>query len=221
MNKLLLLLGLMFAFSVQAAYITDRLVAPVYEKPDSTLEPLQVLTSGAPVEVLKKQKGYVQIRFSAGETGWLEGRYLSDEKPARMLLLDAQAKLRTLKAEQAEGNMAAESVNLHLPSVAEARLQRELDAANQQIAELQAQVLELPKALQDREALEELKAQVADAVRLLGGQPSLEQADAAEDSPWMGYLPWLFSLITLALGIALGVIMIDYRIRKKYGGFRI
>jgi len=78
--------------AVQSAHITDKLLAGFYEQPDSASQPLKVLPSGTPVEALKKLAGFTQVRLGDNSEGWIESRYISDSKPAKVMLLELQAK---------------------------------------------------------------------------------------------------------------------------------
>jgi hypothetical protein len=53
--------------------------------------------SGTPVEMLEQNQGMCQVRLGDGDEGWLECRYLTDEKPARVMLLEAQAEKSRLR----------------------------------------------------------------------------------------------------------------------------
>ena len=101
-NRPLLILLLLFSGICSSAHITDQLVVGVYDRPDASLKPVQALTSGAPVEVLKTRGEYSLVRLSDNSKGWVETRYLSDETPARAMLLALQAEKHALKQELAQ-----------------------------------------------------------------------------------------------------------------------
>ena len=128
---LFVLLMLACALPVQAAHITDKLVVGLYEKSSLEGEPLQLLPSGMPVEVLEKKGEVTQVRLADDTKGWVEAEYVTDEKPASMLLLETQAELRQLK--QNGATIDSES----------AQLQMELDAARERIARLEKGQAEL------------------------------------------------------------------------------
>jgi len=83
--------------SSQAAYITDKLVAGLYKEARVTDKPIKALNSGTPLEVISRENGFIKVRTSDGVVGWVESTYLTDEKPARSILLDTQAKLSMLQ----------------------------------------------------------------------------------------------------------------------------
>jgi hypothetical protein len=58
--------------------------------------PARVLISGTPVEILDRSGALCRVSLSDGDAGWLECRYLTDEKPARAMLVEAQARIGSL-----------------------------------------------------------------------------------------------------------------------------
>lgn len=208
---------LLCASVAQAAHITDQLVVGLYPKSDLKGDPLQLLTTGMPVEVLKRGKGVVQVRLADDTKGWVEANYVSDDKPARMMLLEAQAELRRLKAQGgADGKPAADD----LPTVAQAKLQTELEAARKRIAQLEQGQAELLAARLAQKDLEDLRERVAEAAALLG-QPVDAAPQAGDEQGYSQYMPFIVAVVAVLIGFAAGVGFIDYRIRKRYGGFRI
>lgn len=85
------------AQAVQSAHITDKLLAGFYGQPDTASQPLKVLPSGTPVETLRKQAGFTRVRLGDNSEGWVESRYISDSKPAKVMLLELQAKHGQMK----------------------------------------------------------------------------------------------------------------------------
>jgi len=83
--------------SVQAAHITDKLLVGLYSEPKSGIQPLKVLPSGTPLEVLERKDAFSKVRLGDGKEGWVKSVYISNEKPARAMLLELQAKSGTLK----------------------------------------------------------------------------------------------------------------------------
>lgn len=79
--------------TLQAAHITDKMAVAFYlEETDDT--PQRLLTSGTPVERLGQNRdaSLCKVRLGNEQTGWLECRYITNDKPARAMLLDAQAR---------------------------------------------------------------------------------------------------------------------------------
>ncbi len=81
-----------------AAHITDKLVVGLYPAPTAEDAPLRLLASGTPLEVLDRRDGFVEVRLADDSVGWIESRYVTDEKPAKAQLLETQARLRQTRA---------------------------------------------------------------------------------------------------------------------------
>jgi SH3 domain protein len=96
MLRILFVLLMTFT-SAQAAHITDKLLVGLYAKPAPGVQPIKVLPSGTPLEVLERKDAYSKVRLGDGKEGWVKSVYISDEKPARAMLLELQAKTSTLK----------------------------------------------------------------------------------------------------------------------------
>ncbi|MCB1868664.1 MAG: SH3 domain-containing protein [Gammaproteobacteria bacterium] len=79
------------------AYITDKLLAGFYASPDLTSEPIRALPNGTPMEVLEEQGKFSRIRLGDNSEGWVETRFVTQEKPVKMMLLELQAKYAELK----------------------------------------------------------------------------------------------------------------------------
>jgi len=214
-----LLALLLLCAPLKAAHITDKLVVGLY--PDQKLdgEPGQLLTSGTPVEVLKRAKGAVRVRLADDTYGWLEARYVSEEKPAAMKLLEVQAELRTLKARVEAGEPASVATpDQPNPSAERIHAGLALNEARTRIAELEQQLIDSPQlkaALAERDALQQRLEQVRDIVG--HADPS---AEASGESLWDRYLPWVAAVVMAVVGFAAGVGFIDHRIRRRYGGLR-
>jgi hypothetical protein len=91
------------ATAAEGAYITDKLLAGLYAAPTRSEEPLKLLPSGTPLEILGHRGGFSRVRLTDHQTGWVESTYVTMEKPARVMLLEAQAtagELRTQLDEQ-------------------------------------------------------------------------------------------------------------------------
>jgi hypothetical protein len=98
----LLLILLLFGGHSQAARITDQLVVGVFERPDPETAPIQAITSGTPVEVLESRGAYSRVRLSDNSEGWIEKTYITEDKPARVMLLELQAEAHALRKELAQ-----------------------------------------------------------------------------------------------------------------------
>lgn len=200
------LLGLAAAFIASAqpaaaAYITDKLLIGVRDLPQASAKTGPLLQGGAPVDVLKREGDFLQVRAPDGTLGWVEGRYVTEEKPAAQLLLDAQARNGELarKVQELESRMAAAMLptgGIDPKQVAE--MERALGLARERIRQLESEPID---AL--RHEVEALRGRVTRAVEALGAE-----LPKPKDSPVAAFYRepavWGGGLALLGVGFVLG-----------------
>lgn len=215
---------------VPAAHITDKLVVGMYAQPAEEGTPLQLLSSGTPLEVLRRQGTFSEVRLADDSRGWVASTYITEEKPAKVMLLETQAKLRlmgielaALREAQSTGNGQAAPSGDAPPSAREAQLRQALDKAEARIVELERQLGERPATEAAQQRLQLLQGRVQQALDLLADTPGVALARTEPAPPGLitRYQSWIVGLITLLVGFGAGVAFIDYRIRRRYGNFRI
>jgi SH3 domain protein len=229
-GRLLLLLALLagMAAPLRAAHITDKLLAGLYDKPGAD-KPLRLLQSGTPLDVLEKKGDHAKVRLGDGTIGWVEQRYLTDEKPARALLLEVQAETARLRDELRQAQSGAQSgagAQGAAPAAADrelADLRRQLAAAQTELDRLRqatpatatgVQDQELERLRQDNRLLRERIAQAADILAL----PPPEAGPSPSFQPRL----WHLGMLTLMLvaGFVAGVLFRNHRLRQRYSGLR-
>jgi len=207
----------------QAAHITDKLLAGLYEEPSSGQKPIKLLASGTPVDVLEKRGGYQRVKLADGTEGWVNGSYVTEEKPAQVKLLEAQARMTDLQEQLAEAVAQACPPEEESPSsVPDASAQSPTQASSEQATEDPA---EAPSAAVDCGPLEAelagVRERMAEAASLLG--VPLEPVPLTLASPvgWIPYWPWIAVTVALLIGFFLGILLIQHRFSKRFGkGFR-
>lgn len=232
--------------SVGAAYITDKLVAGLYEEAKVTDKPLRALPSGTPLEVISRDSDFIKVRTSDGVIGWVEATYLTDEKPARSILLDTQArltilqrKLDTLEAmaqgETAENSLLELQQQLQQATANTQQLEEQLQTAREDYAQLQQRQAELDAVnaklqgkLADIATVLDLPAAAGDpetAGVADAGQPASSASTSLGISNRYTSLPgWLsprlllvIMLLLLLTGLAGGYLVMRHRLRQRFG----
>lgn len=202
---LLIALMLLLVSTAHSAYITDKLVAGLYQEARVTDKPLKALNSGTPLEVISRKNGFVKVRTSDNTVGWVESTYLTDEKPARSILLDTQARLATLQ-KQFEKLKAASGKQAE---------QAEIATMNQQ----QQQLAE--KLKKENQALREKMDEIAQILNL-----QIETAPAEIESlPSAGNIlnffanKWFWAVLGLVLvtGFVTGFAFMKHRVTQRFG----
>jgi len=224
---------ILIATPAQAAHITDKLLAGLYDKPGGE-QPLKLLPSGTPLEVQEKKGDYARVRLGDGTIGWVDLRYITDEKPARAMLLELQAESAKLREElqQAKSELGKGGKSDAGGS------KKEIAALKQQLADAQAELERLRAApagapgpsgqeapngadalyqerlWQENQTLRERLAKVGEIVG----------TELPESPPPPRFQFRLWHLLVLSaflfVGFIGGVIFRNYRMRQRYSGLR-
>jgi len=181
------------AVRAEELYVIEQLVVSVGSAPDGSGERVASVRSGDALEVLERSGDWVHVRTGSGREGWIRASYLSAEEPLRPRLAQRTAEVARLK----------EDVS---------RLQAQLAAASSPASAAPVGGATAPTAA--------LTAAVA-AEDAAAAPPALFAA-AEEENPRRVW-PWALGagLLALCVGFALGALVLDRHIRRKYGGLRI
>lgn len=218
---ILLLLFCFSASSVLAAHITDRLVVGLYAEPTTEGKPVELLTSGAALEVLSRREGFAEVEVASGNRGWVEDRYVTDDKPAKAELKETQARLRQQGLELAAlrseklGDAPANAPTPLTPTTEEARLRQALLEAEARAEDFEARLAEGMESIAEEATRERIRM----AIDVLSEVPGVNRGPATP-GPLSDWGPWIIGLAALVLGFVGGVAYVDYKIRRRYGRFR-
>lgn len=248
---LALLLGGLTLGSAQGARITDKLLAGFYAEPDNSTQPIRVLPSDTPLERLEKKGSFTRVRLGDGSEGWVESRFITDEKPARIMLLELQAKnsqlqqqlraaeqqLKARGKDQAVDNGSADDTVLNSlkQQLADARAEnarlktqpapRDNGPLLERIAELEQQLAATSAGTTDNSELERLRQANENLEQRLAQIARLagsNQPLPAGESPDR-FEAWQLPLLLLAMLFSFigGVAFKNYRLARRYGGLRV
>ena len=187
----LALLPLMAA--ADTAYVTDNLRLGLHAAEDTSDRAFRVLESGQPMEVLLNAGNYANVRLPDGTEGWVKTGYLVDVKPAKLIVAETMAERDALVTELAAAKAAFSDPAATIENLqGEAtNLQVQLDSAQSQITELQA----------ENASIQGMKERYRGSVPL----------------SWVGGA----ILVFLIAGILAGLWWSDRSSRKRHGGIRI
>ncbi len=195
-NKTAALFCTVFLFPViacaETVYVTDLLRLNLYEAPRSQGKIIKTITSGDALQVLERQPNYAKIKTTDGTTGWTKSAYLVPDKPPRLIVSQIEQQLVSLKRQTAN---AIKEMKTAMENAE--KYQQILHSSESNSKSQNAQLQKLRK--QNNEYVKSMKTYGASI-------------------PLNVYL--LSLLLMLTIGIASGWYYVDYRIRKRHGGFR-
>jgi SH3 domain protein len=177
----------------ETLYVTDLLRLNVHEEPQSKGPLITTINSGDPVTILERQPGYAKIQTSDGQTGWAKSAYLVADKPARLIVSDMEQQLIQMR----EQLSAAQKDTMTARKDAE-KYHNLLKTTEKTFEE---QNVQLRNIQQQNEKYEIFSTKYASSV------------------PIKIFL--IAGILLFLIGTLIGWYIMDYRIRKRHGGFRI
>lgn len=231
MKKVTFFLLLLLPALAGAAHITDRLLAGMYASPDTNVEPIKLLPSGTPLDIIGEKNGLIKIKLVDGKQGWVEKRFLSEQKPAKSRLLVLQSKYKQMQREF--DNAKRKLMKLEKVKPANKTLDKSKAVLEKKYASLQAELGQLKeklKKLQNKKTLrigegsllQEAQAEIVLLKKQLKVPPVLQQPLNVHGGT--GFSGWWFLIvvaIVMPAGFAGGLWLQDERQRRRHGGFRI
>jgi hypothetical protein len=174
-------------------YVIEQLVAGLNNAPDATGERIASVKSGDKLEVIERSGDQVHVRTANAREGWIRSGYLTAEEPLRARLAERTADVARLK----------EDVS---------RLAAQLEAAR-------AGASSGPKATAAPSAASAPAEPPEEDVRPPRRGLFAHGPDEGGRRVW----PWALgsALLALIVGFALGALVLDRHIRRRYGGLRI
>ena len=188
------------AARAETLYVVEQLIVNVNSAPDASGERIATVKSGEGVEALERVRDEVHVKLAGGKDGWIRASYLSADEPLRPRLAERTAEVARLK----------EDVS---------RLQAQLDAARSTGTARSTGAAPGGGAAAAAPAALPAAASAEDSA---SPPPRALFAGAAEEGPRRVW-PWALgaALLALCVGFALGALVLDRHIRRKYGGLRI
>jgi SH3 domain protein len=190
---LLLFIAIPLSAIAETAYVTDQLRLGLHRAEDTSDRSFRTLESGQEVEILSQTRNYANVRLPDGTVGYVKVAYLVTHKPAALVVTETQAENEKLQQE-----LARTKSQFAGPAAT-------IDALEQQVAEQHAALDE------GNRRIAELRAQNEDYL------------SRQEQYRYSLPVSWVFGATSVCLvaGFLGGLWWIDYRSRKRHGGFRI
>jgi len=205
--------------AAKANFITDRIYLDVFEKPDGSGDVLFTVFSGSPIEVLKIESQFSQVKNKEEKTGWIDNKYISDEKPTQIAYLQIRkkydaslVKIRELRTKIRQSKGKNKPI-------------RALKKVKEELASLKEIKMELEKTLAEKE---DSLARSIGAINVLTEQISVQKntylnGGSASPQEFTLSIPWTIAALVLCLciGVMFGVKWLEHKISKRHGGVNI
>lgn len=190
---LLLFIALPLSAIAETAYVTDQLRLGLHRAEDTSDRSFRTLESGQQVEILSQTRNYAHVRLPDGTAGYVKLAYLVSDKPAALIVAETQAENEKLQQELArtKSQFAGPAATIDALEQQVAGQHAALDEGNRRVAELRAQ----------------------------------NEDYLSRQQQYRYSLPvsWVIGATSVCLvaGFLGGLWWVDYRSRKRHGGFRI
>ena len=179
--------------AAQTAYVTDELRLGLHRAEDTSDRAFKVLVSGQEVEILERNSLYARVRTTDGLEGWVKANYLISDKPAKLRVseMDSTVKESLERLQAAEQELAKSTRRVR-------ELEKEMSSAQNSATETVQSVAQFQAENEQLRSQLKLYRQSVPLLWALGA-----------------------GLVFLIVGFVTGLWWLDYRIRKRHGGFRI
>ena len=188
----------------ETLFVTDTLSIGLHLEADIDSPITGLVPGGTALTVLARNGELAEVRAANGPSGWIDGRYLVAEKPARARARELEIETQRLRAELASLRSANSSPAPASPDD-NGQLVARLNAQRLKAAELTARLTELKTRLV---ATEQRAATAAGPGDLTAGLANWKT-------------PAIVGLVMLIIGMLGGACLLDWLNRRRHGGFRL
>ena len=192
-TSVLLLALCPLAALAETAYITDQLRLGLHQAADTSDRAFRTLESGQELEIISRDRNYANVRLPDGTVGYVKAAYLVSDKPAKLIVNEAQAESGRLQEE-----LTRLRASFAQPAATIASLEQRLDESAAALS-------------QSRQQVDELTTQNDEYVE------RYSQYKYSLPLKWVGGA----LLVCLLAGFLGGLWWTDYRSRQRHGGIRI
>ena len=232
-----------FGFAAETVYVIDKLLVGVHKEADLNSAIAKVLPTGAKLDVLSHKGELAQIKDHDGAVGWVDVAYLMKDPPAaaalEQLKLDKRAladRVKALEAQSAGKPAPAEGAKVNSLTNENTELKGQLSAQKLKNTELEDKLSQLEKnpalpgtgtvagELQKANlALTEDLKKANEVIDALRAEAPNADPRVAVHGPWYGGSLSVVALTLGMLGLSFGggMYLMDYRNRRRHGGFRV
>ena len=85
--------------AAETAYVTDLLRLGLHQAEDTSDRAFRTLESGQEVDIQSRTRNYAFVQLPDGTQGYVKAAYLVTEKPAKLIVAEAQAESQRMSQE--------------------------------------------------------------------------------------------------------------------------
>lgn len=231
-------------------YVDDTLYLGFYRSPDGIGKQFTSAPSGTKLTFIERKNNYSLVRTEKGTEGWVKNKFLVDKPPAVVRIKSLEREVLRVEALALEVDRLSED-NAFLrkrmdtvlakstaeetkpeialgPEVIAGQTPDQNLVDQQQLVALKTAVDEALEALQKVSETEQTTDQSEQSLKALFFSDSNE--DTAPLMAWnnilsilraMNVLHYALLVVAIVVGFLLGLFVLDRRIRRQHGGYRI
>lgn len=233
----------------ETVYVVDQLLVGIHEDRNLDSAILKVLPTGTKLEVIERDGELALVADPDGVQGWVDGAYLTEERPAQLRLAALEQEKAALAERVAElekrpagapatGDLGEAQARVESLTRENTELKGKLSDVRLQAGKLQTELSALRAEMQQAETPPDLRvAELESARDALGRQldeaaeriDRLEAQAAGQDPAALApvvaeaYAAWLLGAVAALalLGFGAGIYLMDVLNRRRHGGFRV
>tara|TARA_R110000782_G_scaffold49668_14_gene108075 strand:+ start:723 stop:1445 length:723 start_codon:yes stop_codon:yes gene_type:complete len=217
----------------ETVYVIDELKIGLHK--DRTIDSpiIKLVPSGASLSIIKRDNDLLQVQEAGGTKGWINSKYVVVEKPGKSRIIELEKQNENLQQEIAQLKSKTTTAS-GSESETQKDLEQQLNSERLKAGDLQAQLAALKTNVADIDGSEKLLGDIetlkqenrylisqleSSGIEVEVNSESLNSDDLFSINSLKQMI--LTLLIVFAIGIAVGMFILDFHNRRRHGGFRV
>jgi SH3 domain protein len=209
----------------ETIYVIDELKIGLHQ--DRTVDSpiIKLVPSGTALTVIERDNDLVHVQESEGVSGWINSKYVINEKPGKARVNELEKEIELLKSGTGTNTASADSA-------AQKELEQQLNSERLKNGDLQAQLADLKASianidssdafLADIETLKNENEQLRSQLQSSGIEAQTDTTNSIDSFSLGNWKQKTTALIiVLIIGMVAGAFILDYLNRRRHGGFRV
>ena len=206
----------------ETAYITDEVNIGLHKEPTNESPIIKLVPSGTELNIIERENDLIHVEEPEGVRGWVNTQNVVNNKPGKTKINELEITNKELQEKIETLEKKSEKL------ISQEELEQKLNSERLKVGELQVELTDIKsrsgntqtsdKLLADIEQLKSVNKQLIDQFESSGinrknGPGNIE----SQEEP----LSFFIFLIIFILGLAGGILILDYINRRRHGGFRV